>query len=289
MKLIAEYASMFRCPLCSGPMQAVHTNHLECDRRHCFDLSRHGYANMLTRPPKSKYGKSLFDGRRMVCKSGFFEPLNIKISEKITRFIQPGTEPVKLLDAGCGEGSPLSDIQDKVGRSLKGDILGVGLDIAKEGVYSAARQYPHAIWCVADLAKCPLADNQFHVILNILSPSNYSEFERMMTDDGTVMKVIPDRDYLKELRDIFYGQTDKPPYSNERSFERFKAHFKLLDMERIRYRAALGPTLIEPLIRMTPLSWGAAEERLQEAQQALEKHSSGITVDLTLLCGKKRR
>ncbi|WP_415783032.1 hypothetical protein [Brevibacillus invocatus] len=51
------------------------------------------------------------------------------------------------------------------------------MDISKEGIRIAARSTSD-IWCVGDLAHCPFKDQSFHVILNLLSPSNYSDYRR---------------------------------------------------------------------------------------------------------------
>ncbi len=90
-------------------------------------------------------------------------------------------------------------------------VLGVGLDLAKAGIVSATKQEREAIWCVADLAAAPFRNRSFDAILNILSPSNYAEFERLLSDDGIVLKVIPKSGYLKELRGFcMTAWTNKP-------------------------------------------------------------------------------
>jgi 23S rRNA (guanine745-N1)-methyltransferase len=128
--------------------------------------------------------------------------------------------------------------------------LAIGVDISKEGINSAAMDYPNAIWCVSDIANCPFANNQFNFILNILSPANYSEFQRMISDDGMVIKVIPESDYLKELRDILYEGTNKQDYSNDNTLDVFRGNFVLTDVERVRYSFPLNKTLIEPLLHV---------------------------------------
>ncbi len=79
----------------------------------------------------------------------------------------------------------------------------VGFDLSKEGVYAATAQPVEAFWCVADLTNLPFEDQTFTTILNIFSPSHYKEFQRVLTDDGEVLKIVPQQDYLKELRKRF--------------------------------------------------------------------------------------
>lgn len=191
---------------------------------------------------------------------------------------------MSILDAGCGEGSHLSTIRKKVIQAADTDVLGVGVDLAKEGIHLASKEYMNMLWCVADIAKCPFAGNQFDVILNILSPSNYAEFRRMIGDHGIIIKVIPGRDYLQELRDVFYEKTNKRVYANDATLDRFKDHFQLLDLQRLRYQKSLDSGLTQHLIRMTPLSWGATEA---QKHKVLEAAAMDITVDLSILIGKK--
>ncbi|WP_366919703.1 methyltransferase domain-containing protein [Brevibacillus laterosporus] len=210
--------------------------------------------------------------------------MNEIISERI--MTETKKERITILDAGCGEGSHLSSIQGKISKHHTCKALGVGVDISKEGISLASREYPNAVWCVTDIAHCPFASEQFDYILNILSPSNYSEFIRMMADDGMVIKVIPNRDYLKELREAFYKEPNKQRYSNDNTLALFKSHFQLVDVKQVRYRFALDHTSIEALLQMTPLSWGATEEGIKAF---LQTDVLEITIDLTILFGKKHR
>lgn len=99
------------------------------------------------------------------------------------------------------------------------------------------------------------------------------------------MKPLPaEQCYLQELRYLYKQNKNMPAYSNHNTLSRFKEHFKLLNVERITYRFALNAGLIEPLIHMTPLTWGAAEA---DWLRVKEMNLTHITVDLLILCGKK--
>ncbi|ATW26621.1 putative RNA methyltransferase [Candidatus Formimonas warabiya] len=282
--LLAAHEDLFRCPICAGKMKLMHEKSLICTNRHCFDLAKQGYVNLLSRAVQTKYGRRMFASRRLMCRRGFFDPLYTKISKLILNQAESRRETIKILDTGCGEGSLLAKIQEKITQSSEIDHLGVGLDISKEGIVMAAQEYADKIWCVGDLARAPFAGQQFHVLLNILAPANYAEFERMLSRDGQVIKVIPEKGYLQELRDVFYEQCDREPDSSGNTQALFKSRFKLLDMERVQYRVALDHTRMEPLVHMTPLAWGATEERLVKALQA---NLRDVTIDLTILLGKK--
>ncbi|GAB6180379.1 hypothetical protein JCM14036_16980 [Desulfotomaculum defluvii] len=281
--IFAQNEYLFRCPLCYERMKLINLKSLICTNQHCFDISKQGYINMLSRATQTKYNSQMFESRRTICRTDFFLPMIKKISRIIMSNSECQNKQIKILDVGCGEGSNLSMIQEIVSQNIEKDLLGVGLDISKEGICLASKEYPNTIWCVGDLAKAPLADNQFNFILNILTPANYSEFKRMISPGGMVIKVIPERGYLQEIRDVFYEHTDKQVYSNDKTIELFRNKFNLVEIDRLRYIVNLDHTQIESLIQMTPLSWGATKERFQKA---LEMTLSEVTVDLTILVGK---
>jgi 23S rRNA (guanine745-N1)-methyltransferase len=284
-RLFRQHSGMFRCPLCSAGMNMNESNSLICTNRHCFDLSKHGYIHLLSRTARTtKYGKAVFESRQAMCRNGFFDEVIEQIRDIVSRETKD-TRTLRILDVGCGEGSHLAGLTTSLGMTAERAIVGVGMDLSKDGIHLAAREYPGLIWCVADLARSPFADKQFDVILNILSPSNYTEFTRMLRDDGLLIKVVPGPDYLQELRALFYEQTDRHAYSNDHVVSHFRSHFPLVQTFHIRCGKRLDQTSLTHLIHMTPLSWGTAEENLEKA---LHAGISYVTVDIAVLVGKKQ-
>ncbi|MBS4210224.1 putative RNA methyltransferase [Bacillus sp. FJAT-50079] len=273
---LEEYAHFFRCPLCHQSM-SFDNQSIVCSEGHSYDLAKKGYIHMLAQSVQTKYDKELFQSRRRIAESGFFTPL----IEAIGNVINQSQEqtPIAVFDAGCGEGSHLAQIQEFVSF----DTIGFGADISKEGVQLAANNESKSIWLVADLANCPLASEKFPYILNILSPSNYSEFSRMLTDDGLLMKVVPNQDYLKELREFFYEEREA--FDNEKTIGRFEENFDLIKIENINYRLTLQQPLLSDLVKMTPLSWSANEKELKEIHA---RSGMDITVDVSVLIGRKK-
>lgn len=275
------HQEIFRCPLCKKPMQVIHLQSLVCSNQHCFDIAKHGYVNLLSRSISTKYDKKIFEYRRLISKGSLFNPLDVAVSQIIMNR-HSSNEPISILDAGCGEGSHLNNIQIEINRKKPMDLLAAGIDISKEGISLATEGYSNAIWCVADIANCPFSSQRFKFILNILSPANYSEFRRLISNKGLVIKVVPGQDYLKELREILYKGSDKQTYSNSLTISHFNKHFNILDIESIRYQADLSEQLIEPLLGMTPLSWGTSEERIEKFLQLNLKQ---VTMDFKILIG----
>lgn len=276
--VIRKNGNLFRCPICSSAMELVEEARLVCERNHSFDLSKQGYVNLAPQAHATKYDQSLFKARKIVIDSGFFNPLLLAITRTISTLLKDNMQPTKILDAGCGEGSHLTNIVSQLGDSF----TGVGVDLAKEGILSAAKEHPGAIWAVADLANCPFQDEHFDVLLNILSPANYAEFSRLLKSDGLFIKVVPEVNYLTELREVFYEKTDEVKETNRA--ERIGNQFEILKEERITYDFPLNKELLATLIQMTPLTWGASDEKIL---QALEENIPTITVDFNLIVSRK--
>lgn len=283
-KFVSEYDYIFKCPLCGSNLSVMELKSLICQNRHTFDFTKQGYLNFMTHPVKTKYDKELFEARRnLMADVGFFEPVITEISKLIeSHASSKRKENLVILDTGCGEGTHLASICAKTTKP----IIGMGIDIAKDGIIVAAKNYSNQIWSVADLAQSPFNDHQFDVILNILSPSNYAEFTRLLKDDGIVIKIVPQSGYLKELREAFYEDSDKQTYSNKETVDHFEENFQLANISRVTYTIHLDKLTLHALLKMTPLTWSLTDEKIQAY---LATSPSAITVDLELLIGIKKR
>lgn len=266
---IQTYVHLFRCPRCHKAMTAE-KNQLTCENGHTFDLSKKGTLYFLERQVKTDYDNRLFVHRQKMIQAGMYGP--------ILDFLAPHCEKQRLLDVGCGEGSFLNEINNRVATDLC-----VGFDISKAGVYLATDQPNDAFWCVADLTNLPFQDNSFSVVLNIFSPSNYHEFRRVLKKGGKVIKVVPGTSYLKELRQAFYPEDqDKQNYSNQAVVTKFAENFNCVKKKQISYEFMIPKNVRYSLLEMSPLEWQVSETRKADLRQKpLEK----VTVDLTILIG----
>ncbi len=273
-KVLEENAKLFRCPICSSSMEMVNYTRLMCQENHSFDLSKNGYVNLAPQVHLTKYAKVLFDARKQIMSSGYFSPVIEEIVEMLNV-----EENMTILDAGCGEGTHLAEIVAQLPEST----TAVGIDLAKDGIVAAAKSHAGVIWSVADLANCPFQDEQYDTILNILSPANYAEFTRLLKPDGLFIKVVPEKGYLKELREMFYDDDRQKEEVDVKA--RFEEQFVDVETTRITYQFLLKEELLAPLVQMTPLTWGASAEKIE---QVLRSRIPEITVDFTILIGRKR-
>lgn len=257
--------SVFECPICHQALpQAEHS--LVCPCRHTFDVARQGYVNLLTKKPDNLYeDKALFQARRAVYEAGFFG----QVVEAVEAAL-----PAQglLLDAGCGEGSLLAALLERGGRRT-----GVGLDIAKPAVQMAAAAFKQAAWCVADLCNIPLAQGSVAGIANVLTPANYTQFERVLAPGGVLVKVVPNAGHLLEIR----SATGKSPYTQEldQTLAVFERQFAVEAVQAVRYEFPCTEALAEQVFTMTPMT----------AHDTWQGIASGrITVDVTVITGKVR-
>lgn len=141
---------------------------------HSFDVSKQGTLYALTQSGSSQYDKRLFQARQSIIQQKqLYAPMH-------DRLVQELDEGDLLLDAGTGEGSHLNEIKRRFST-----ILPVGLDISKDGIQQAAKSYRDHVWIVGDLANLPFGNQTIDIIINILSPSNYAEFKRVLTSGGS--------------------------------------------------------------------------------------------------------
>lgn len=268
---LKEHLSLFQCPICQNPFTKVGQQQLICSHQHSFNLSKKGTVHFLMKPPHNEYDTEMLQSRRKIAQDQLWHPLLKAVLDNISN--KEGT----LLDVGCGEGSHLHHLF-KMG--LRGTQI--GFDISKDAIQLAAAEYTEAFWCVADLAHSPFAAQKYDTILNILSPSNYMEFDRLMKEGGQLIKAVPGEQYLKEIRELSDQQTK--PYSNEDVVNKFYEHFPDGERINVQYEHELDKELIPDLLEMTPLGWRLDKE---VKQKAINQPFTKITVDMVLLVGTK--
>ncbi|MEW9675215.1 putative RNA methyltransferase [Lentibacillus sp. L22] len=282
-EMVSQFVEVFRCPLCKGSMKVVDLKSLMCSNNHTFDFAKQGYINMLNHPSSNQYNKNLFAARhQIIMNSNLYSLLHERISKVIIEYVAVSNEPFMILDAGCGEGSHLQRVLDECKDEA---IIGVGLDISKEGIKMAAREYQKSIWLVGDLANSPLANQSCHAIINILSPANYTDFKRILASDGLIVKVVPRANYLIELRETLFNDTAKMLYKNDQTVSLFKKHFHLVNKFKLSYTKVLNQTELIHLAQMSPLAWNAKKEQFDTF---FNQGSSEITVDLDILVGMNK-
>ena len=266
-----QHAGLFRCPVCHQPYQQMVGHSLTCPQGHNVDLSKKGMLYFMQRAVKSEYDDAMLSARRRMLQAGLFSGITAAFADRLT------AAPETLLDVGCGEGTPLAQVLDR----RAGRDVAVGFDLSKPGINLATQLGVAAFFCVADLAQMPFSDRQFTTILDLFSPSAYQEFNRVLAPGGQLLKVVPNADYLIELRRAIFPAGDAhAQYDNGNVLRLFQQHYPTATSHRIRYQVPVATDRFADLMLMTPMHWGATPERLAQVAAA---PFSQITVDVTLL------
>lgn len=252
----------------------------QCGHGHSFDVARQGYINLL--PVQKKRSRDPGDGKDMVAArqrflaAGHYAPVARAISTAVLTGLASRRE-ASVLDAGCGEGYYLRQLACLAQRRPCLTLL--GLDISKWAVQSAAKQDRDVRWIVGSNANVPALSGSLDRVLCMFGFPVYSEFARVLRDDGLLIQLDPGREHLRELREIIYPRL-KPARDIE---DDVPAGFERVASDTIRYVADIqGAGLVQDLLLMTPHLYRAnAEGRARAA--ALESLSVTIDVELNTL------
>ncbi|MDD6432706.1 MAG: methyltransferase domain-containing protein [Lactobacillaceae bacterium] len=275
-QFVGQHLDLFRCPTCHEPFTELQGNSIICSQGHRIDFNKHGYLHFLNGAADTEYGREMFLARRQLLTAGLFKPIVEAVAAALPN------HPLKILDVGTGEGTPLYQLATL--RPNLDDCL-VGFDISKAGVTLATQLTMNAFFCVADLRQLPFNDHTFDAVVELFSPSDYAEFNRVLAPGGTLVKVIPNANYLGELRHLLYDNEDQHAnYDNSRVKELFTKHYPNYQTQRVCYRFAIPDGLQAALVEMTPLHWGRGAKQLTSEELAAFRE---VTVDVSLLIAKK--
>ena len=266
-------ASVFACPICQENLTLVESS-LKCDHRHSFDLAKFGYVNLAPQIKQSaNYDKENFQNRQQILEAGFYQAILETISDLLAT--KPSAKTV--LDIGCGEGFYSRKLQES-----HSDKTFYAFDISKDSVQIAAKSEPNwaVNWFVGDLARLPIKDASMDILLDIFSPANYGEFQRVLSKDGILIKVIPTENHLKEIRQMVQDQLTKKDYSNQDIKEHFQEHFSIQASQIASLTKTITTEQRQDLLSMTPLLFHVNQTKIDWSRL------TEITIEAEILVGK---
>ncbi|TLQ05116.1 methyltransferase domain-containing protein [Pediococcus stilesii] len=249
-QFISKQLPNFQCPICKSNFTEVQSGTLICVNNHSFNIAKKGSLFFLNAPVNTEYTAEMLNYRHQFLTAGFFTPM----MEQVVSNLNGGL----ILDAGSGEGTTTK----WMAQHSNGDF--VGLDISKPAINiagSGIAPVPYPLFMVGDLAHLPFADHGLDAIVNILSPANYSEFDRTLANGGVLAKVIPGNHYLQELRHLVYPNGKHATYDNSLVKNHFIEHYQDVQFSKLSYEFPLNSELFTALFNMTPLTWQARERK----------------------------
>ena len=266
-------ATAFACPICQENLTLVESS-LKCSNRHSFDLAKFGYINLAPQIKQSaNYDKENFQNRQQILEAGFYQAILDAVSDLLANSKNAKT----ILDIGCGEGFYSRKLQER-----HPDKTFYAFDISKDSVQIATKSEPNwaVNWFVGDLSRLPLQDASMDILLDIFSPANYGEFRRVLSKDGILIKVIPTKNHLKEIRQKVQDQLTNKDYSNQDIKNHFQNNFTILSSQTASLTKTITVEQLQALLSMTPLLFHIDQTKIDWSD--LTK----ITIEAEILVGK---
>lgn len=261
------------CPLDGQPL-ARDNKRFTCSAGHSFDLAKRGYLHLL--PAQHKRSKApgdsveMIQARQRFLERGFYRELASALAD-----VSALANEVNLLDAGCGEGYYLRQLE-----TLRPEVswIGAGLDISKPAIDSAAKCEKGFQYLVASNANIPLLDHSVDVLWCVFGFADFEQFRRVLKPSGRLIMVDPGVNHLLALREVIYPKVvDK---ANERTTPE---GFRLLEKQHIAGEMTLDQTALADLLLMTPHLFRANREGRERAA-ALDALQCQYDIELRVFC-----
>lgn len=275
---------MLICPVCEQPL-AREEHGWRCPRGHAFDRAREGYVH-LGRSRQPGDTRAMLRARRAFLERGHYAPLAELLSAlAVAQYAALPSEKRLLgtLDAGCGEGYYIGQVQRALAEALPVAPPCFGLDVSRDAARLAARRYPAVTFVVADVrARLPFASASLGLLLDVFAPRNPAEFARVLAPGGALLVAIPAPEHLAELRAALplLGVEAEKQRQVEQQME--AAGFALHATHALNLALSLDAADLAALLAMTPTAWHADTAALAARVSAGHPHT-GVTAAFRVL------
>lgn len=243
------------CPICRQKMR-VENKSLLCNNKHCFDISKQGYCNIL--PVNKKHSivpgdnKLMIDARYDFLQKGHYELLSNRINFLIDKHISAKS---RVLDAGCGYGYYCNNLY----HHRNGMDIIDGVDISKFALAKGGKLNENINYFVASVFDLPYVSKNFDIILSVFSPFAMEEYHRVCKDNGYLIVVSPAERHLMQLKELIY---DNKAIENNKSFDFGK--WSLVEKVRLNYDITINSNAeLLNLFYMTPYCYTSSVEQLK--------------------------
>lgn len=278
------------CPICKGVISLSEKAYY-CDKKHCFDVSKSGYVNLL---PSNKMNsknpgdnKLMVDSRRSFLQEGYYDKLKQTLCNRVLECAEAfKRNTIRVGDIGCGEGY-YTNAMNNAFKHTKKTVSFVGVDISKRALELAsksanANNVKNTQYVVASSFELPIQTKSCEVITVLFAPLSTEEIARVLTNDGFFVMVIPAKRHLIELKKAVYENA----YENEvKSYE--IEGFQLVNKDIVTDEITVkGNQSIKNLFTMTPYYYKTS---IDDTKKLDELDELTTTIDFEILTYKKSR
>jgi len=141
---------------------------------------------------------------------------------------------------------------------------------------SKKKQDLHFTYLVASAFNIPLTNDSADYILNVFSPLDLNEANRILNEEGNIVKVIPGPEHMKEVAMLVYD-TFKPHHTNFKSEVLNHGQFQVIEEIDLTQTITFDDDSIKNLVAMTPYRFKFTSDQFDELS------SMNITVSFQIL------
>lgn len=267
------------CPVCKNTLVRKEKSYI-CPMSHSYDIARSGYVNLLMSNQSGKrHGDDalMVRARRDFLDRGFYAPLLDAICDILSDKLSTGCT---ILDCGCGDCYYTAGLLAHLAENGK-ICSAAGIDISKDALKYAAKRDSSITLAAASAYKLPVADSSCDLILNIFSPLAEQEFSRVLRKNGLLLKVIPLRRHLMELKAAIYDE----PYENTVENDPIEGFEHTLSKQVIYTLDLPDKEAVTTLFMMTPYYYKTGEK---DQQKLLALNGLSTRIEFEIRLYKKR-
>jgi 23S rRNA (guanine745-N1)-methyltransferase len=273
--VLADIMQYIECPKCGHALAEV-DNVLRCEVGHAYDIARQGYVSMLRGDASigTADTPAMVEARTTFLGSGYYSAIADAVAEAAADALADGAEGC-IAEVGAGTGYYLSAVLDRLP-----ERVGIALDISKAASKRAARAHERIGAVVCDAwDRLPMRDDTVAVLLDIFSPRNPAEFERVLVPGGSLVVVTPTPRHLGEIVQIL-GMLTVDDRKDERLETAFEGRFERVASVLVETQLELSRDDVAAVAGMGPSAWHVAEKR--GARIAALSESTSVTLSVNV-------
>jgi len=269
------------CPHCGIELRQ-NGGSLVCSNGHTANIARQGYVSLLGRYSGTHTADSaeMIAARERFLATGHFSAVTDAINSELSK---PGLEEVDgaIIDLGTGSGHYLAAALEAAP-----DRIGLGVDNSKFAARKAAKCHERAGAIVADIWDgIPVRTGAGAVIINVFSPRNGEEIDRILADGGRLIIVTPNPDHLKELIEPF-GMIGVDPDKEARLEKSLGDSADGLESKAVEWKMELSPDEVVDLVGMGPSAGRLDQSKMDELLTGLTE-TTEVTGSVRLSVGTR--